>query len=465
MQTALTSKRAVILAMMPLALVVLILWAMMAHRVNAGPFAPTAVESAAVLLAFFVTFTALSLNLVGRLAAVTTGAIICLLLGSLLNFYFPPDALHYLWDRRQPLFLLAGISLVTQLLQHGGLFEHLAYRLICSSKGSPRQMMIQLCLVTYVLSMFLNNLTTILVLIPLSLRIATSLKIDPLPLVLGEIIASNLGGASTMVGDFPNMLIASEANIGFLPFLTHLMPFCILLMGITTAVLSRQYPGAPASAAQFHLLLKQSRPAALNPLVARRGLLITGGMLIGFLLSGVTGISPGVVAFLAGHLALFFGGLPLRTLVMHSTWNDIFFFICIFLMVGAVSASGILDGLGTTAGEIWQSSPTWGVLALAWGAALLTCVFNAGPTTALIIHMIPASMAGMSGDVIWWALSLGVCAGSSGTLTGATAGPVAATLLEQRGYQLTFNRFARTGMPVMLLMLLLSSIYLVFLSA
>ncbi len=130
-------------------------------------------------------------------------------------------------------------------------------------------------------------------------------------------------------------------------------------------------------------------------------------------------------------------------------------------MVGAVKATGLLDTLGLEVDDLWRRSPVWGGIALAWGAALLTCILNAGPTTALLMHVLLAGLVGVApSESLWWALSLGVCAGSSATLTGATAGPVTAGLLEKAGFSLTYKRFADTGIPLMFIFLLISSSYL-----
>jgi Na+/H+ antiporter NhaD/arsenite permease-like protein len=445
------------------ALTLVILWAMLSRRTGAGVPAGQSTSilgGAAVLAVFMLTFTALSLNLLDRLAAVAVGAVACLLLGTFLGFYYPPDALRYLWERHEPLVLLAGIRLVTELLLASGQFERVARRVVEWSRGRTWHVTVGLCLMTYVLSMILNNLATILVVIPLSLRVARSLGMNPVPLVLGEVIASNLGGASTMVGDFPNMLIANETGMTFMPFFIHLAPVCLVQLVVLLLFLRFLSPSLSASlpgADQLRASMRELGEAPLDPVVARRGLLILAGMVLGFILGGWVGLAPGLVSLVAGHLAMFAGGVPWRRLVRWGSMDDVLFFGFLFLMVGAVSASGILSGLGGGLVDLWRRDPLWGQLALAWGAAALTCFLNAGPTTALLAHLLPA---GPGTATLWWALSLGVCAGSSGTLTGATAGPVAAGLLEQEGHELSFNRFARAGLPLMITFLLISSLYL-----
>ncbi|MFC1596758.1 SLC13 family permease [Planctomycetota bacterium] len=447
-------------------LALLVLWAMMAPSDDLGrghfpAHTSSSAATAAVILVFLGTFTALALNAIHRLTAVVIGAALCLLLGTLLRSYFPSDAFLHLWGKVDVLILLAGISIVTGLLQESGLFGRLAAQMVHVSGGSPWKVMALFCLLTFGLSMFINNLATILVLIPISLRVAKAMEMDPIPLVLGEIIASNLGGASTMVGDFPNMLIATETGLAFHEFLLHLAPVCLLQFVILILFLSPKFSDRQMESSRRVDLLRQLRSESWDRSMASRGLMILGLIITGFMICGWFDVPVAFVAGSGAILALLFGQVPWRKLIGRMCLDDIFFFACLFLMVGAVNATGLLDTLGLEIDDLWRRSPVWGGIALAWGAALLTCILNAGPTTALLVHVLLAGLGGFTpGESMWWALSLGVCAGSSATLTGATAGPVTAGILEKAGFNLTYRRFADTGIPLMFVFLLISSAYL-----
>ena len=459
--------RQLALAMLvPGGVLLLVLWAMMSPNDGAGrahfpEHSSSSAGTVAVLLVFLGTFTALALNLLHRLTAVVMGAAVCLLLGTLFRSYFPSDASLYLWGKVDVLILLGGISIVTGLLQESGLFGRLAGKMVHFSGGSPWKVMTLFCLLTFGLSMFINNLATILVLVPISLRVAKAMEMDPVPLVLGEIIASNLGGASTMVGDFPNMLIATETGLAFHEFLLHLAPVCLLQFGILILFLSPNFSDRQMKSSCRADLLRQLRSESWDRSMANRGLVILVLMIAGFMICGWYDVPVALVAGSGAILALLFGQVPWRKLIGRMCLDDIFFFACLFLMVGAVNATGLLDTLGLEIDDLWRRSPVWGGIALAWGAALLTCILNAGPTTALLMHVLLAGLGGFApGQNMWWALSLGVCAGSSATLTGATAGPVTAGLLEKEGFTLTYKRFADTGIPLMFVFLLISSSYL-----
>lgn len=261
-----------------------------------------------------------------------------------------------------------------------------------------------------------------------------------------------------MVGDFPNMLIATETGLAFHEFLLHLAPVCLLQFVILILFLSPKFSDRPMEGDyRTDLLCSED----WNQSMASRGLGILGLIVVGFLVCGWVDVPVALVAGAGAVLALLFGQVPWRKLLGRMCVDDILFFACLFLMVGAVNATGLLDRLGLEIDQLWQRSPVWGGIALCWGAALLTCVLNAGPTTALLIHVLLAGLGGFApGDTMWWALSLGVCAGSSATLTGATAGPVTAGLLEEAGFSLTYRRFADTGIPLMFIFLLISSGYL-----
>ncbi len=422
--------------------------------------------SIALIVVFIGCFGALALNLVHRLAAVGIGAFACILVGTLLGFYTPADAATFLGGKADTLILLGGVGLVTGVLAESGFFSRLARSAVEESGGSSKKIVISLCVATFVLSCFVNNLATILVVVPLSLIVADAMKIDPQPLVLGEVVASNLGGASTMIGDFPNMLIATEVGLPFREFLVYLAPVCLVQLAILIVYLSRELPDRQQDPKAFRALLDRIAKQPWDASTAFRGILMLAGMIVAFAVGSEHGISPALVAGVGGLVALVFSGVPPNLLLKRLHLGDILFFACLFLMVGAVDASGLLNGFGRSLADLSSRSPLVGALAVAWGAAFVTSILNAGPTTALLVHILLAALTPRAAsEATWWALSLGVCAGSSATLTGATAGPVTASLMEQHGRRLTFGAFAGTGVPLALLFLLVTSGYLVLLTS
>ena len=185
-----------------------------------------------VLIVFVLSFASLAMNWLDRLPTVMLGALASLLVGSALAFYTPLDAARYVWEKSDTLLLLASMGVVTGALVESGCLARLARTAVRLSRGDRRRLFQLFCALTYTLSLTVNNLTTIMIMIPLSLVVTERMGMDPIPLVLGEVVASNLGGASTMVGDFPNMLLAADLGLPFRDFLTYLAPVCLLQLGI-----------------------------------------------------------------------------------------------------------------------------------------------------------------------------------------------------------------------------------------
>ncbi len=453
---------------LPAALVLLVMWAMLSSAgsgvVRAATPGSATAGQLAIALVFLGTFAALAANLGDRVVIVATGAFAAIFVGIAFGAYAPDAAARYLGGKLDALILLTSVGLVTGLVEESGLFGVVARHIVRASRANARSVFVRLCVLTYVLSLFMNNLVTILVLIPISLRVADELEMDGVTLVLGEIIASNLGGASTMVGDFPNILLATEVGLPFHEFLLYLAPVCVLQLGLLLTYLGPRFPDRNIPPRRVAELDRRLGGGTLNRRMAVRGGVVLGTMVLGFLVGGFVGVPPALVAVLAASKVLAFGGLPARRIVRHLHLRDALFFAALFTIVGAVAATGLLDEFGVAVGRLWSRSPLGGALAVAWGAALLTSVLNAGPTTAVLIHSLALGMGDATANhVVWWALSLGVCAGSSATLTGATAGPIAAGLLERHGKTLSFGRFARTGIPMMLAFLVVTTSYLVLL--
>ncbi|MFC1706876.1 SLC13 family permease, partial [Planctomycetota bacterium] len=304
------------------------------------------------------------------------------------------------------------------------------------------------------------------------------------PFVIGEIVSSNLGGASSMIGDFPNMLIASETGLQFHDFVLYMMPPCLVLLGVTILFMKSARPRSAEQQHQETLSPPRRRapasapcPAASRPQAKRkRALAVLITVVVAFLFCGRFGIAPATVAMAGGFVILLSWSRAAPQLLLKAGFSDVMFFLCLFVLVGAVEASGFLDILANGMLDLSGGSSLGLALLLMWVAAMVTTFLSAGPTTALFAPIVLGLGTSASHGLYWWALSLGVCAGSSATITGATAGPVALTKLREfldrtqeapgslPAESLTFVDYARTGVPLMGLFLLLSSGYVAILS-
>ena len=408
-----------------------------------------------------------------RTLIVSLFALKFVLIGSFLGVYNPLDAFFAI--KFNTLSLLLGMSIITVVLNEAGFFKRIAGRISVYAGGSALRMFISFCLITYFFSLLVNNLTTILVIVPITLKLAATLNFDPRPLIVGEVISSNLGGASTMVGDFPNMLISSQAGIGFGQFVIFMMPICLILLGLMLLYFK-------VKIGMFHLPEFQKPRPPENPSSAetpvsmraqRRGLFVLGHVVFLFIISNMISLNPSAVALLGGTSLFLFSGIDREKIIRGIGFNDILFFTGLFVVVGGLEASGMLNYI-SGALEISSFGQPWLLcLVLMWSAAFLTAFLNAGPTAALFFPVVMGCALAPDHHIIWWALSLGIMSGSSATVFGATAGPVSVTLLEKfsaenrmdlpGGNTITFKQFSGTGVPLMLIFLSVSSVYVTFL--
>lgn len=417
-----------------------------------------------------------------------TGAAAVTYCGRYLEFYDWPAALRSLTGKGEVFCFIVGMYTLTVVLSEAGLFEYLAKRITLATRGDAWRIMAYFCLLTYSVSLLVNNLAAMLALIPMILSLARCLRMNPRIFLIGMVVASNLGGASTMVGDFPNMLIASQTGIAFHDFIAYLMPVCFLQLLVmlaylrfTQKALFTSRPISPNGAFQeeridgvFERLRKRLeqdiRAGVKNPKAVRRALGLLAVLFTGFLLSDWLHLRPSILALGGGAAALFFCGIRPLAVLKQIDIRDLLFFAGLFVLAGAVEASGMLRGIGEIVAHLSFGSTLLRCLLLMWLAALVTAFMNAGPSAAFFLPLVMHLNTPAPHYLYWWSLSLGILAGSSATLSGATAGSVAANMLRagrprtgRRGesWSLSFMEYARVGVPLGLIFLGISSLYII----
>ncbi|HIJ55556.1 MAG TPA: PDZ domain-containing protein [Deltaproteobacteria bacterium] len=436
-------------------------------------FVPT--PKRVIIILFFLKLTVILFyllyrNVVDRTAIVLMIGAAVLVMGIFFKRYGPLDALFAV--KFNTISLLIGMGIISAVLSESGFFARVAHRVGRGAGESLFGMFVVFCLITYFLSLLVNNLTTILIFVPITMRLAADLGFDPKPFIIGEVISSNLGGASTMVGDFPNMLISTEAGISFNEFIIFMMPICLILLGLMLMYFRRTMGFGGIAVSD----IKRPPPPRIDPKqrrAMRRAVFVLCHMIFLFILAKKLVINPSIIALLGGLSLFLFSGIDRKRIIKFMGYNDILFFMGLFVVVGGLEACGLIQYISELLAILSFGKPWLLSLILMWSAALITCFLNAGPTTALFFPIALGFTLAMPAHVMWWALSLGVLAGSSATIFGATAGPVAASLLENFGEKnrfggsggdaLTFNEFARIGVPVMLLFLAVSSVYVTYL--
>lgn len=443
-----------------------------------------------VLLIFAFVYYLAYIDLLERTMLFVLGAVLMVICGSYLDFYTSHDAFRAWSSKIDVIFFIIGMGILTIVLSEGGLFKYIGNKILLWTKGDKWKIMFGLCTLTYFFSLFVNNLTAIMGLLPMFLYLTKqNPSLKPKPYVIGMIVASNLGGASTLIGDFPNMLIAVETGIGFTQFIRYMMPICAIELVLfliymrysmralfyapdrLTVNISEELPQlAYSSSVSSKLKDSAGKTKIKNPKMLKTGLMILGILFISFIAAEFLHINPALMALFGGMAAWFLTGI--RPGVISLYYKDILFFSGLFILVGAAEASGLLKWLSKIILHFSFGNPVIQCLLLMWVAGAATAFLNAGPATALFLPLTLNIMHQNSADihnVFFWALSLGILAGSSATLAGATAGSVSASMLDKffsanksGNYSpLTFREYAKTGIPVAMLFLIASSVYII----
>lgn len=384
-----------------------------------------------------------------------------ILFGQVRGFYTADDAFRAI--SFPVLLILVSIGIFAEVFSESGIFERICRRLAILVQGNRRALVAVFLVLTYVASCFLDNLTCLYVLLPVMIGSMQAVGMTPQelrPTLVAIVIAGNLGGASTMIGDFPNILIARSQGIPFVSFLAWMLPACVLLLGVLALLMPRRKESGPSDPWARALLVEMIAQQADTLKVDRRlfvpSALYFALFLVGLVATGWWPFPPELVAFVFVSLCIWTLPRP-HDWVVRIDVRSVLFITCLFVFAGAIQATGALDRAARTVIEVSRGDPYTLSAAVIVLASLLTAVFSAGPTTAALIPAAEAMKGALPGHLIWWCLSLGVLAGSSATLLSATAGPVAANILRNRtGIELTFGDFLKIGWKVMLSFVLIS---------
>ena len=361
------------------------------------------------------------------------------------------------------IFLLAGMMVLAGGLSKTGFFEYVAGYAIHLSRGQPFRLLIILSLLTAVLAAVLDNVTTVVLLTPVTLSIARTLKVSPFPYLISQIFASNIGGTATLIGDPPNILIGSAAGLDFGDFLVNLAPVVVLIMvafvGIMWLTFGRRMED---DANQLDILATVDPAAAIKdrPLMAK-ALIVLVLTLIGFLFHSVLGLEAATIALLGATALMLVGPLDPHEALRDIEWNTLFFFVGLFMLIEAVVHVGIIGGIADTLADAAGGNLTIATMGMLWFSALASAIVDNIPYTATAIPIVERLVAGgLDGAVLWWSLALGACLGGNLTIVGASANIVVANLAARDGHPIRFMQFFKYGLGVVLASLLISTVYL-----
>jgi Na+/H+ antiporter NhaD/arsenite permease-like protein len=364
------------------------------------------------------------------------------------------------------IFLLFGMMVIVGVLRHTGFFEYLAIRSAKRAKGRPFRIMVMLVLITAVASALLDNVTTVLLVAPVTLLIAERLNLSPVPMLIAEVMASNIGGTATLIGDPPNILIGSQAGLSYVDFLIHLAPQVIVLMvvfiGVIRVLFRRSFQYHPERVAEL-MALDERESLREGPLLAR-ALAVLALVTVAFVLHGALHYEPSVVALLGAGVLLLVAGREPWPFLREVEWRTLVFFAGLFVMVGALVKAGVVSSLARAAIRATDGDVLVAVLLLLWVSAILSALVDNIPYVAtmapLVQELVRSLPAGTSTTVLWWALALGADLGGNATPIGASANVVVLGIAERSGHRIRFVEFVRYGIVVTLITVGLSTIYL-----
>lgn len=373
------------------------------------------------------------------------------------------------------IFLLMGMMIIINITARTGLFDWMAVRSAKIARGDPLRIMVILALVTAIASALLDNVTTVLLIAPVTILIARSLDLDPIPFLIAEVLASNIGGTATLIGDPPNIMIASKAQFTFMDFVYNLTPIIIIILAAYLLAMRLYFRRRLAVTEERRKNLMQMDESEVieDRSLLYKCLLVLGLTIIGFVVHGALGLEPATIALAGASLLFLLSREHPHDILRDIEWPTIFFFMGLFIMVGAVVKTGVISDLSRLVLDITQGNLLGSSMFVIWLSAVASAIVDNIPFVAtmnpLIIDMARELWPDLQGTQlvqhpellpVWWSLALGACLGGNATLVGASANVIVAGVSERSGYPISFKRFLLFGTPVMIASVLISSFYI-----
>jgi len=364
--------------------------------------------------------------------------------------------------------LLVGMMIIVGITRQTGVFEFLAIKAAKSSKGEPLKIMAALSLVTAVLSALLDNVTTVLLIVPVTFAIAQKLRISPIPILIAEIIASNIGGTATLIGDPPNIMIGSATHLGFMDFVINLTPIVVVIYVCTLTLLRLIYRSQlVADPERQKTIMELNEHDELKDMrLLKKCMFVLALTVFGFVIHQYVHLESSVVALTGASLLLLISREDPEHALHNVEWPVIFFFIGLFVLVGSLEKVGVIEAIAAAALDVTGGVMLPTAMLILWMSGIASAFVDNIPFVATMIPLIK-NMGQMMGvtdptalNFFWWSLSLGACLGGNGTIIGASANVVVIGMAEKRGSHITFVKFFVVAFPLMIMSLVLASAYM-----
>lgn len=360
--------------------------------------------------------------------------------------------------------VLVGMMMFVSVVKHSGLFEYLAIRSAKAAGGDPWRIMVVFIVITAMLSSVLDNVTTVLLMGPVTIAVARILRTDPVPFLITQIMASNIGGTATLIGDPPNIMIGSAAGFTFMDFIVKNGPVITAVLAVSVICFRSIYGrrlAADSRAVKILMDMDENRMVTDRPLMIRC-IVMTVVMVLGFVFHNAMGVETSVIALASAVAMLLVGRQSPEKILPELEWTTIIFFVGLFIVVGGLVETGIIDRLAELLTELMKGDTMTAAIVVLWGSAILSSTLDNIPFVATMIPLIGSmGESGMDITPLWWALSLGACLGGNGTLIGASANVVMAGIGEKNGASISYMSFLKVGCPLMLVSVMICTIYLV----
>ncbi len=413
------------------------------------------------IIVFLIVYALILSEKVHRAIAALLGGMLLILLGVLAQ----EKAIEHIdWNT---LGLLVGMMIVVGITRRTGIFEYLGLKAVRVAKGEPILILIALSTVTALLSALLDNVTTVLLIVPIVFSIANKLDLNPMPFLISIIFSSNIGGTATLIGDPPNIMIGSQTHLGFIDFALNLVPVVLIIHIVTMAIFYFLYRRKLQVSDELKAEIMKIDPilAIKDYALLKKSLSVLSLILIGFFLHQSFHLESATIALSGGVLLMFITKEDPEAVLLTVEWPTIFFFIGLFIVVGGLIETGLINSMAQWAIAATAGNFTLTGMLILWFSAIASAFVDNIPFVATMIPLIHqmGSLGGISPtelEPLWWALSLGACLGGNGTLIGASANVIVAGMAEKNGVHISFISFMKTAFPLMLLSIFISMLYL-----
>ena len=423
-----------------------------AHGITRFVTLDSAIAATAI---FIITYAVIASERIHKTIGALAGAAVMLIFGLITQ---EQAFEHVDWN---VIFLLFGMMIIAGAMRRSGVFQWLAVQSAKWTRGEPIRLMAVLLILTAVASAMLDNVTTVVLIGPITIFLASRLGISPVPFLIAEVLASNIGGMATLIGDPPNLIVGSAAGFSFIDFLNHMLPVSVVLMVLLLLYARVVFRKSIVARTELRMGLMQMDAAAaiVDPVLARRSVIVLIATILGFVIHGFVHLEPATIAMAGAAVLMIWARLNPHESFEDVEWAGLMFFVGLFIVVGALLETGVISSLADQLAEWTGGDPLVTSIAMVWFAGIASGIVDNIPLAAAMVPIVHELSSVMDVQPLWWSLALGADLGGNLTVIGASANVILITLAEREGHKITFRQFLVHGVPVTLVTLVVATLY------